>query len=86
MQLLFRAILCIALLFGGSWLLFYAERIQLRLNAHHEELKRTTKASKFWLRMTSANYELWLRFSGAMLILLFLLVVLDTGMRLERFR
>lgn len=74
------------LLFGGSWLLFYAERIQLRMNLRHEEMKRTSKASKLRLRLTSANYELWLRFAGGIMILLFLLLVLDTGMRLERFR
>jgi hypothetical protein len=84
--MLSRITLCVLLLFGGSWLLFYSERIQLRINAHHEALKRTTKASRFRLRLTSANYELWLRIIGGLMILLFLAVIIDTGVRLERYR
>ncbi len=85
-DLFIRVILCLVLLFGGSWLLFYSERIQLRIIAHHEDLKRTEKASRAWLRVTSANYELPLRAMGMIMVALFLLVALDTGMRLERYR
>ncbi|MCX8109241.1 MAG: hypothetical protein N3G20_10595 [Verrucomicrobiae bacterium] len=81
-----RVILCALCLAGGSWLLFYAERIQLRINAFHEDLKRTSKASKMRLRITSANYELWLRMIGALLVLMFLALVIDTGLTLERYR
>ncbi|MDH7502235.1 MAG: hypothetical protein QHJ82_05900 [Verrucomicrobiota bacterium] len=84
--MLSRITLCALLLFGGSWLLFYAERIQLRINVHHEALKRTSKASRLRLRVTSANYELWLRITGGLMILLFLVLLVDTGMRLEHYR
>jgi len=81
-----RFILGAILLFGGSWLLLYAERIQLRLNVRHEEMKRGPDASRWRLRMTSMNCELPLRLLGGFLVVLFLLVVLDTGRRLERYR
>lgn len=81
-----RIILGALLLFGGCWLLFYAERIQVRINAIHEGLKRTSKASKLRLRLTSANYELWLRMMGGLLLLLFFALLIETGIRLEHYR
>ena len=85
-DVIIRFIVGAILLLGGSWLLLYSERIQLRLNARHEAMKRTQKASYFRLRITSMNYELPLRFVGALLILFFLVLVIDTGIRLERYR
>jgi len=81
-----RFVLGAILLFGGSWLLLYAERIQLRLNAHHEAMKRTQKASHLRLKLTSMNCELPLRALGGVLVLLFLILVIDTGVRLENYR
>lgn len=86
MLLLLRIPLALGLFGVGAWCLLYAERIQVRITYYHESLKRTRYASQFFLRVTSANYEVLVRILGLILIVAFLLLVVDTGIRLERLR
>ncbi|HNU51634.1 MAG TPA: hypothetical protein PKJ98_12135 [Verrucomicrobiota bacterium] len=84
--MLWRIPLALGLFGIGVWCLLYAERVQVRITYYHESLKRTRYASQFFLRVTSVNYEMLLRFFGLILILGFFLLVVDTGMRIERLR
>lgn len=84
--MILRVIICAALLSGGAWLLFYAERIQVRVNVYHEGLKRSRRASRLFLKVTSRNYELATRFLGATLILLFLVLAVLTAIEFEHYR
>lgn len=69
----------------GTWLLLYAERLQVRITAWHESLKRTDRASLLFLKVTSMNYELPIRGAGAILVLGFLVMAIETAMHFERY-
>lgn len=78
-------VLDFALLLGGCWLIFFTERLQIRITAYHEELKRTHHASRLWVQVSSMNYEMLFRLLGAVMLLASLALLVVIGQHWERY-
>ena len=70
----------------GLWCLLFSERLQRRITIVHEDLKRSSHASQLFLRVSSLNFEVFLRVAGVFLILVFAGLAAWIAFELENYK